>query len=105
MWWYLRRIVRDHRRDVILNREPNTEGHVISTGPYDDPAHALRYGIASFHDPAREMGSMDFQNIDLIEGERPAPSFAALREALAAGPDVISALYERYQSTKVGEQK
>jgi hypothetical protein len=84
-WWYLRRIVRDHRRDVVLGREPHTEGHVISTGPYDDPGHALQFAIAAQNDPPREWGTMDFENLDLVESaERPAPKFDEVRDRLRA---------------------
>lgn len=82
-WWYRRRIIRDHRRDVVLNRETHTEGRVISTGPYDDPDHALRYAIAPQNDPPREWGTMDFETVELVQSEhRPAPSFEELRESL-----------------------
>src|SRR6266545_6104118 len=82
-WWYLRRIVRDHRRDVVLGREASTEGHVISTGGYDDPSHAMQFAIAAQNDPPREWGTMDFQNIDLVESpQRPAPSFDEVRESV-----------------------
>ncbi len=82
-FWYRRVIVRDHRRDVLLLREPSTEGNVIATGPYDDPGHALQYAIAAQNDPPRDAGSMDFQNLELVEAnERPAPTFDEIRAEL-----------------------
>jgi hypothetical protein len=85
MFWWKRLIIRDHRRDVVLNREPSTEGRVISTGPYDDPSHALQFSIAPQNDPPREWGTMDFENRELVESvERPAPSFDEVRASLSA---------------------
>jgi hypothetical protein len=98
-WWYRRQVVRDGRRDVVLLRERNTEGNVVSTGPYDSPDHALQYNIAPEHDPPRPWGSMDFFNVELVEADtRPAPSFEELRTALATGPEAVRGLYQRYES-------
>jgi hypothetical protein len=69
----------------VLNREPHTEGHIVSTGPYDDPTHALEFALAAQNDPPREFGSMDFENVELVESaKRPAPSFDQVRRSLRA---------------------
>jgi hypothetical protein len=83
-FWWRRRIVRDHRRQVLIRQEPTTAGLEIATGPYDDANEAMTYGIAPEHDPPRQWGTMDFQNIELVERPtRPGPSWDEVRQQAA----------------------
>jgi hypothetical protein len=62
-YYWKRLVIRDHRRNVVLGREPSLEGQYVNSEVYLTADEAMPHAIAASRD-------MDFES-ELVEGEPP----------------------------------